>query len=553
MTRKSWICSLVAVGTVLGLAACGSSSSKPKTTAGTAILSAADSPSSVIPADAVLYVQGEVRPSGALADGINAGAKKLVGIADPGAMLDRAIDSAIKTPGVSYESTIRPWLGEQAAVALLPAVDQKPQYAVVADTTDAATARTTVFGLVRDNAKTTGATVTSATYKGVGYLADGSAAVAVDGNFVLVGTLDAVEKVIDVQQGAPALSAAPDFQASTAHELAGAVLDAFVRTRALVDMFVLAATAGGGSASASSAIPLAGSAIASRVPASAMALLDKLIPADSTILASARLNASGLTVDLAMPTGGAAGAGASDLFASMPAGSWLVLAESGIGAQLGKLAALVTPTTSASASCSTASGGGSSCTTDTQSVSSPLGAYTAVLKQITDLGLFVKGTSLANIEGGIELRVESASTATLLLGELQTLLGGLSSSKITIGSLNEPGTDGGFTVTVPSIPLPIDVASKGDLIVAAIGTGALTDALSTSGRLGDSLTGPLLGPDVHPLLGLSLSTVATLLKSFGLNSDATVAKILPYLDSLGTLAVGQSQSGGYTVERIAVG
>lgn len=552
MTRKSWIASMVAAGAVLGLAACGSSSSKPKSTAGTAIVSAADSPSSVIPANAVLYVQGEVRPSGALADGINAGAKKLVGIADPGAMLDRAIDSAIKTPGVSYESTIRPWLGEQAAVALLPPAGHGLQYVVVADTTDAATARTTLFGLVRSEAKTSGAAAAPGSYKGVSYLTDGSAAVAVDAGFVLVGTLDAVEQVIDVQQGAPALSAAADFQASTAHELSGAVLDAFVRTRALIEMAVLSSTQSA-AASSSSAIPLAGSAISSQVPASTLALLDKLIPANSTILASAQLNASGLTIDLAMPNAGAAGSSASDLFASMPAGSWLVIAEHGIGAQLGKLVALATPVTSSSASCTATSGGVSSCTTQTQSVSSPLGAYGAVLKQITDLGLFVKGTSLATIEGGVELRVQSPSTATLLLSELQALLGGLSSSKITVGPLSEPGIDGGFTVTVPSIPLPIDVASKGDEIVATIGTGALTDALSTSGRLGDSLTGTLLGPDVQPLFGLSLSTVGTLLKSFGLNSNATVAKILPYLDSLGTLAVGQSQSGGYTVDRIAIG
>ena len=200
-------------------------------------------------------------------------------------MLDSAMDSAIKTPGVSYEATICPWLGEEAAVALLPPAGHGLQFAVVADTTDAAAARTTLFGLARGKAKTT-----DGTYKGVSYLSDGSDAVAVDGNFALVGTLDAVER-IDVQQGAPALSAAADFQASTAHELPGAVLDAFVRTRALIDMVVLSTNAIQSAATSSaSTIPLTGSAITSQLPAATMAMLDKLIPANSTILASARLN-----------------------------------------------------------------------------------------------------------------------------------------------------------------------------------------------------------------------------------------------------------------------
>lgn len=91
------------------------------------------------------------------------------------------------------------------------------------------------------------------------------------------------------------------------------------------------------------------------------------------------------------------------------------------------------------------------------------------------------------------------------------------------------------------------------MLLGTIGNGALADALSTTDRLGDSATASLLGAGVRPVLALSLPAVATLLKSLGLTSNATVAQIVRYLNSLGTVAIGQSLSGGYAVERIAIG
>ena len=102
--RSRRIVGALAVG--LSLAACGGSSPNSSTT-GSA--TSTTDPASAVPASAVLYAQAVVRPSGPLAAGIDAGAKKLIGIANPGAMIDAAIDSAIKTPHLSYEATIRPW------------------------------------------------------------------------------------------------------------------------------------------------------------------------------------------------------------------------------------------------------------------------------------------------------------------------------------------------------------------------------------------------------------------------------------------------------------
>jgi hypothetical protein len=561
-SRSQSIVGTLAVAIVL--AACGGSSSSNTNAAATnatAVATSTTDPASAIPASALLYAQVVVRPTGSLAAGIDAGAKKLVGIASPGAMIDAAIDSALKPRHISYETTIRPWLGQRAGVALLGVSATKPQFALVADQTNPTLARTTLFALVRSSpANGSAAAVVSGTYRGVAYLAkpDGSAAVAVAGPFAIVGTLSGLRQVVDVEQGAAALSAAPDYQAAAAHAIDSAVVTAFVRTRQLLTLLVSAGSSGAAATT------------------SASALLDKLIPANDAIFASGRLDASGLAVDIAAPKGGLGGqTGPSDLFASLPAGSWLALGASGVGAALAKLVSLFanvasgfTATSSGGGvkQCTVSPGGTSTCTTSTLTATtttstatvSPattaiLAAYTKILSQISDAALFVKGTQLATIEGGLEIRVSSPAGATQLFGELKGLLGGLNSTQVRIGQLSAAGVDRGFTATVPGVPFVIDIAQKGNLLLGTVGNGALADALSASNRLGSSATAALLGSGVRPVLALSLPAVAKLLQSLGAASSSTAAQILPYLNSLGTLAVGQSQSGGYVIERIAIG
>ncbi len=551
-SRSRSIIGTLAVALVL--TACGGSSNSITTAAATITTD----PASAIPASALLYAQVVVRPTGSLASGIDAGAKKLVGIASPAAMIDAAIDSALKQRHISYETTIRPWLGERAGVALLGGSAAKPQFALVADQTNPALARKTLFALVRSSpANSSGGAVVSGTYRGVAYLAkpDGSAAVAVAGPFAIVATLSGLRQVVDVEQGAAALSAAPDYTAAAAHVIGSAAVTAFVRTRQLLALLV----ASGGSGSTSP---------------SASALLDTLIPANSVIFASGRLDASGLTVDIAAPKNGLLNqTGPSDLFASLPAGSWLALGESGVGAALAKLVNLLVEVSSGSGGsfggivnkCATSPGGKTTCTTSTLTATttstatvSPataaiLSTYTKILSQISDVALFVKGTALATIEGGLEIRVSSPAGATQLFGELRGLLGGLNATQVRIGSLSAPGIDRGFTATVPGVPFAFDIAQKGNLLLGTFGNGALADARSASSRLGDSATGALPGSGVRPVLALSLPAVAKLLQSLGAASSSTAAKIIPYLNSLGTLAVGQSVSGDYVIERIAIG
>ena len=90
----------------LVLSACGGSSdSSDEATASLA---------KYMPADAVVYVEGSVRPDQELADNVNELATKLTG-KSLSETIDKALDDA-EDGNLSYDADVEPWLGENAAL-----------------------------------------------------------------------------------------------------------------------------------------------------------------------------------------------------------------------------------------------------------------------------------------------------------------------------------------------------------------------------------------------------------------------------------------------------
>ena len=94
---------IVTAVAVLALSACGGSSSDDATSA----------LAKYMPADALIYVEGSVRPEQELSDNVDALATKLTGKS-----LSDTLDEALaqKEDGVSYTDDVEPWLGENAAM-----------------------------------------------------------------------------------------------------------------------------------------------------------------------------------------------------------------------------------------------------------------------------------------------------------------------------------------------------------------------------------------------------------------------------------------------------
>ena len=103
--RKSVPVLIASAVVALVLSACGGSDSSDEATSALA---------KYVPADAVVYVEGSVRPDQELADNVNELATKLTGKS-----LSDTLDEALaetEDGDVSYDADVEPWLGEDAAL-----------------------------------------------------------------------------------------------------------------------------------------------------------------------------------------------------------------------------------------------------------------------------------------------------------------------------------------------------------------------------------------------------------------------------------------------------
>jgi len=523
-------CALAAV-----LAACGSSSSSTNAS------SQGADPASAVPASALAYVQADVRPSGSLAQSIDAASKRLLGVSDPGAKLDALIDKSMAS-GASYETDVRPWLGQQAAVAVLPGTTSaKAEFAVLLDQTDtakaeAATKNSALFG----SGGGSGDTLAQASYRGVSYTEDLTSKidVGVVGDYVvLANDAAAFDAIVDTDKGAASLAASSGYKQAVNAELAGADGVAYVPLVRLIDALIPAA---------------------STQSSTAAQILQQLRTrfANAILSGSARFDSTGAAIDLAVSGAGSSGSGSSSSgennpIGTLPGGSWLAIGLTNVGPSLGKLFTEL------------AQLGSSGNLQGFTSSLSELQQVTGVnvegdLQSITTAGFFAKGSNLGNLEAALVLAVKDPSQAPVIVSQLDRLAALISTSDhaFSVGPLSQTNIQSGFTIQVPDVPFTFDVAAGGGRIVVALGTTSLNDALASSGRLsataGYSTATSLLGSGIQPDAIIDLPGIVALLKNLGAAGGATAAKALPYVERLGTVALGTGTANGERHLRIVV-
>jgi hypothetical protein len=508
----------------LALAACGGSGSPTSS-------SSAD-PASIVPASALGYIQADINPSGSRAQGIDAASLRLLGIADPGAKIVALLNKAM-TRGDSYEKDIQPWLGSTAGLAVIStatagASPGTPDLAVIADDKDPSQASVLLHSKGLFDGKGT-----SGSYNGVDYVQRGGDGVAgLVGSFFVVGeNLSAFKAIVDVYKGGAALSGLSSYQKAVSAELPGADGVAYLPLDKLISLIpksTLGATGASGVISG---------------------LVTKY--AKAIISGSARFDANGAAVDISesgvTPSGPS---GEANPIGNLPAGSWLAAGATNVGPALANgLTELVKL------------GNGGSLGNLTQSLGE-LQLATGVnvegdLKSITTLGFFVKGTSLGTLEAALELAVKNPSQAPVLVGQYKRLAQLIASSdnSFTVGTLRQSNIQAGFTIHVPNVPFTFDVAAGNGVIVIALGTTSLNDALASADRLSSTAlyttATSRLGSGIQPDLILDLPTVAALVRTLP-STGASSASMATVLKRLGTVAIGSGQSGGAEHVRIIV-
>jgi hypothetical protein len=218
----------VVVAAAVALASGGGSSGGPAPATGAA---------AVVPADALLYVHLST-------DGGRPAVRRALALAERfpdfpllAAALERAV--APSRP-ISFASEIRPWLGREAAVALLENGTGPPAPLIVLDVAESARARAFLGQIGAGPA---------GTYRGEQLYARRGAALAFASHYLVLGSRSSVQAALDVAtgHGAP-LAADPAYRQAATGEPADRVLDVYTSAvgvrRLLIDQGGLAGALG---------------------------------------------------------------------------------------------------------------------------------------------------------------------------------------------------------------------------------------------------------------------------------------------------------------------
>jgi hypothetical protein len=518
------VAAFVAVAAVaVPIAGCGSGGSSAGGDAG------AD-PAAFLPASSPAYVEAQVRPEGDLKTNTEAVARKVLATSDPSGKLVGLLDKALADQGGSYEKDIAPWLGTRAGLAVTgagaAAGNGTPDLAAAIASKDDAAAEAFL-------ARARG--TTQREYRGVTYRykrADDLATALVD-HAVVAGTERGFRSAIDARQGDALADGAAFKKARTTVGTDGLGL-AYVDPSRAFDLALGAAGSAGGAAKGVQQAQMLKGLLAGSGLQSIAAKLD--VAADAV-----RIDAA--AIGLKTATAGAHGDGPGAA-AAVPAGSWLSVGIGDVGGavtrQLGQLGA-------------SGATGGIDPAAILQQFQGSLGldVQKDLLSWMGDGAIFVRGTSMSELDGALVVQSKDPARSTAAIGKIRKLL---STFGISTGALTGVAGAEGLTVGAGSLPDAIEVAAKDDKFVIAYGHAALKDALAGGAPLGDTApfktAAGLLG-GAKPSLFLDTPQVVTLLASRA-GSDPRFVKAKPTLDAFGPAAAAVSSEGDVTRVKIAV-
>jgi hypothetical protein len=457
-----------------------------------------------------------VHPSGVQKDEMTALAGRIMDTDDPGKKIIDLIETEADEKG-SYEKDVKPWLGERAGMALVGFAQEEPSFAVAVAATDTDAAADAIEReATEDKAK-------KATYKDVDYFVDEEGEVtAADGDFVLFTDSETImRQTIDAQRG-KSLAEAERFKAA---------LDPLPGDRDGTFYFDLKRVLEQAGELDATAQQIFG-ALLGNAPPTAVAVLAE--PDHLALESRVKGGSSGLLKSLSAFD-------STDLIGEVPGEAWGAV---GVPA-LGKTARDLMNTVAGPLGGAVVGG----------QLEESLGISLErdVFAWIGDVAMFVRGDSVASVDGGAIIAVtdeQAARTAVpKLIGALQQQAG------LEMKPVSIDGASLAFELGDGTTPKPIVVALAGKRAVIAYGREAAGAALKPASKLSDSDVWDRAGDvldGLEPSLVLNAQTVVKLIEQ-GAAGDPSFAEAKPYLDSLEVLAIGSSKDGDVLRSRFAVG
>jgi hypothetical protein len=225
----------------------------------------------------------------------------------------------------------------------------------------------------------------------------------------------------------------------------------------------------------------------------------------------------------------------SDLLADLPADSWLAMAQ----ADFGKLLDYYVEAFGA------ALGGRENVEQQFQAATG-LDLQRDVIDWMGDFGIFVRGTSVSELDGALIVETKDEAASGRFIAALQRLARTQGDGEVQVGPLAVPGGGDGFTLRGQGVPKPIHVFQRGGRVVFAYGDAAATDATDAGQKLGDdadfTATRESLG-DYAVSFYLQMQPIFDLVDSTEAGNDADWQRAKPYLEPLSALVGGTSGDG----------
>ena len=479
-------------------------------------------PATAVPANASLYFDGTVKPTGQAQTDAKAALGKVLDTPDPGGKIVSLIEQGSKSEGhpIDYQQDVAPWLGDQAGFFFTDLTDNAQKGAAVIETTNSEAA----LAFAR---KASGATATNPApqnYNGASYQSDptdqGNVFGTV-GDFLVAGDLDGFKAAVDAEQG-DSLGDESDFKDSLDQLPSDRLGTFYTVPKTLIDAL------GPGQIDQQTQAAIEKSAGES---------LDKPV--------SGALTASANSFDVQF-IGGENGVNTpeSSLVGDVPAESWLALGLGNLGDSAKRTLEQLKD---------------SGIPNFEQVLAQVEQATGASIDQLTnalgDAVLYVQGTSKKNLNGALVIQTKDPDLTGRLLSQLQTLVQLGSQGGVKPLQLGGGGT--GFQIFDPTqAPQPIEFAQQGDKFVIGYGAGSAAQSLAPTQKLSGSPTFLAAKGQVSDLgtdFFLDLPKVFRLAESSGAKSDPGFVQAKPYIDALSYLVTGSGAKGDQAELKAVVG
>jgi hypothetical protein len=465
------------------------------------------------PADAAIYVDATVKPTGATESNAKAALSKILDTPDPGAKITDLLNKSVThiKPGqtFTYEQDVAPWLGQKIGLFATSLQAGQDPTVLFESTNDAA-----AMAAERKDSRDLGP---GGTYKGHAYDKQSDGKVfGTAGGFAIYGPVQGFQQAVDAIDG-DSLGDSGDFKDAIGDLPSDRLGTLYTVPKTFID------------------------ALGSQVDAQSKAAIEKSAGESLDQPVAGALTATSSSFEFEA-TGGNQGVDTpeSSLIADVPAQSWLAFGLGDLGdsvkRSLDQLKDQIPNFDSVQQQIE-------------QTTGSSLDQLTGALG---DAVIYVQGTTQATLTGALVIQSKDPELTGRLLNQLQGLLqlGG------AIKPLQLSGGGTGFQLSDPGIPKPIEIAQQGDKLVIGYGPGSADASLKPAQTLSSSPTFTTAHDQISSLgtdLFVDLKSVFALAEASGSKSDPGYQQAKPYLDGLSYVVTGSGTSGDKTEFKAILG